>query len=312
MADLLFRLNRFSAAVELIKTLTAEVKKLDDKLLLVEIFLTDSRVQHALSNKNKAKSALTAARTNANAVYIPVTLQSQIDIQGGVLNATEGDFTTAFSYFFEAFEAFDNMKGHSAEASMCLKYMLLCKIMGGDPDAVPSIASGKTNIKYAGEGVSAMKAVASALKKRSLVQFQAAIDSFANELQNDRMIAEHLNSLYETMLEQNLLRIVEPYSRVEIARVAELISMPLARVETKLSQMILDKKLAAILDQGEGHLILFDSIEEDPTYSSALKTISALDSVVSALFKRAEVLKTKDVSTGDGDGDGAAEEAKTK
>ena len=67
---------------------------------------------------------------------------------------------------FEAFEAFDNMKGHTEQAAMCLKYMMLCKIMGGDPEAVPSIASGKTSIKYAGEGVTAMKAVAAALKKR--------------------------------------------------------------------------------------------------------------------------------------------------
>jgi 26S proteasome regulatory subunit N6 len=41
------------------------------------------------------------------------------------------------------------------------------------------------------------------------------------ELSSDPTIRSHLAALYDTLLEQNLLRIVEPYSVVEIAYVAE-------------------------------------------------------------------------------------------
>lgn len=138
--------------------LLRELKKMDDKALLVEVQLLESKTYHALSNLPKARAALTSARTTANAIYCPPKLQAALDMQSGTAGgqhgaplrswggrgrpltpvcpprhpgiihaAEEKDWKTAYSYFYEAFEGYDSID--NPKAITALKYMLLCKIM---------------------------------------------------------------------------------------------------------------------------------------------------------------------------------------
>nr|MBE5727098.1 regulatory particle non-ATPase 6 [Cucujiformia]NVI77779.1 regulatory particle non-ATPase 6 [Cucujiformia]NVI77810.1 regulatory particle non-ATPase 6 [Cucujiformia]NVI77844.1 regulatory particle non-ATPase 6 [Cucujiformia] len=203
LVALYFDTGMFAEALTLGSTLLKELKKLDDKNLLVEVQLLESKTYHALSNLPKARAALTSARTTANSIYCPPKMQAALDLQSGILHAAdEKDFKTAYSYFYEAFEGFDSVE--SPKALVALKYMLLSKIMLNSPEEVQQIVSGKLAIKYAGKDIDAMKAVAQASHKRSLADFQLAVKEFKHELEDDVIVRAHLGTLYDNMLEQNL------------------------------------------------------------------------------------------------------------
>ena len=90
--------------------------------------------------------------------------------------------------------------------------------------------------------------------------------------------------------EDSVVRAGRRAERVEIDRVAELIALPKPKVEKKLAQMILDKKLTGVLAQGEGRLMLHTEPNEDPTYEASLAVIKNTADVVESLFGRAEAL----------------------
>jgi 26S proteasome regulatory subunit N6 len=288
LCQLYLQQKKYEPCLTLLAELLRHVKKLDDKLLLVEIHLIETKTHFALSHMPKSKAALTACKTNANAIHCPPLLQAEIDMWSGILNAHEKDFRTAYSYFYEAFEAFQ--VSNDPRAFDVLKYLLMVKVMANRPQEAKSLASSKAGVKYQGPDLDMILAVAKALEARSLTEFEGVLGKYQAQLQ-DPVLMHHLTALNETLLEQNLLRIVEPFSRVEVTHVAHLIKLPLDRVQTKLSEMILDQKLRGTLDQGQGVLILYEASEVNGIYSNSLASIKNTQAVLDVLCKKAVLVK---------------------
>lgn len=286
LAGFLLAGRLYTEALALIEELLSELKRLDDKSVLMDVQLLESRVYHALRNFAKSRAALTGARTSANAIYCPPLQQAGLDMQSGILHAEERDYGTGYSYFFECLEGYTGQD--DPRALFGLKYMMLCKIMKQSPEDVHALSGHKAALRYVGEkDVVAMRAVATSLSNRSLLEFESALKTYKQELTNDPIVRSHLADLYDTLLEKNLLRVIEPYSRVEIAHIAALVSLPTLQVEAKLSQMILDGVFTGILDQGNGCLKVFDAIAADKTYGDALETIKNMGNVVESLYAKA-------------------------
>jgi 26S proteasome regulatory subunit N6 len=115
--------------------------------------------------------------------------------------------------------------------------------------------------------------------------------TFFKELKGDNLVKHHIGELYESLLEQHLLKIVEPFSRVEVSHLAKLLKISKNKVEIKLSQMILDNRLSGIIDQGHDCLILYEENKIDKSYPYAIETLNNFNLVVDSIFERAQELK---------------------
>lgn len=293
LATLYYQKAQYKDSLDLINSLLREFKKLDDKPSLVDVHLLEAQVYHKLRNLAKAKAALTASRTAANSIYCSTATVAELDLMSGILHCEDKDYKTAFSYFYESFENFHHLSAHSAFEKACrvLKYMLLSKIMLNLIDDVNNILNAKyTKESYQSRDIDAMSAIAEAYNSRSLLKFNAALREYKDELMGDELIRSHFNALYDTLLESNLCKLIEPFECVEVSHVSKMIGLDAKQVEGKLSQMILDKVFFGVLDQGNGWLYIYDTPHQDATYDSALELVGELDKVVDQLFEKASVL----------------------
>ncbi len=69
--------------------------------------------------------------------------------------------------------------------------------------------------------------------------------------------------------------------------------MPVDKVLQKLSEMILDEKIAGTLDQGRDCLIVFEQGESVAMFEHSLEVIRNLDSVLDSLYDKTQTFKQK-------------------
>lgn len=213
-------------------------------------------------------------------------------MMSGLISCDERDYNTAYSYFYETFEGYRSMNEHVL-AGLAFKYMLFSKNMDGKNDECMLLINSSISLKYQSKDVDAMKAVAQAGKEQNLIAFENCKTNFKNELEKDPVIKRHFSYLYNKLLEDNLKKILEPYSEVQIDYIANSIGLPMERILQKLSEMILDEVIHGTLDQGRNCMIIFDDSENVELFENAMGTFENLEGVVDSLYDRTEHYRKK-------------------
>lgn len=148
-------------------------------------------------------------------------------------------------------------------------------------------------LKFQSKEIDAMKEVAQAQKQHNLLMFEKCREHYQKELLEDPVIKRHFTILYNNLLEDNLKKIIEPYSEVQIGHIAKEIGLPYDRVLAKLSEMILDEKIAGTLDQGRDCLIVFEESESGEIFDHTLDTFKNLDDVLDSLYDKTKRFREK-------------------
>ena len=86
--------------------------------------------------------------------------------------------------------------------------------MNKQSDDALNLINSAVALKYQGRDVDAMKEVAQANKQQNLLMFEKCKEAFRHELLDNPVIKRHFNYLYKSLLEDNLRKIIEPYSEV--------------------------------------------------------------------------------------------------
>jgi 26S proteasome regulatory subunit N6 len=248
-------------ALDVVSKTLVDLKRYEQNLGLIIVQLIESKIHYANKGITKAKAALTSVKTLITKVYIEPRLQASIDMHAGIIAAHEKDYNLAYSYFYESFDVYNlHTVRKTNKALKCLQYMLLCKIMNGNIDDVNAIIISKQAQKYLSRSVDALKSVEEAVRQKSVHLLKTNVEKYRDILSEDPLIVYHLGNLHNELLEKNLIKIIQPYSVVEIDFITKQIGLPMNEILTKLSQMILDNKINGIIDQGRGSLIIYDDI----------------------------------------------------
>ena len=287
LAQFYFKDNQCPKSLSLIASLLRNAKQMDDKLFAVELQLLEANVHRKVKNVAKARGAMTGAKVDANSIFIQPVLQGEIDMVSGFINGMEKDYTTAASYFYEAFENYYslNMKNEMITA---LKYLILMKIMQKRIGDIENLMVNKHIVIHSDNiNVVALNEIAKAYEKRNIDEYNRNIEKYQNELVNDEFVKENLEMLYNELLQENICRILEPYSCIELEHIAKMIKLDVKQIEKIIRLMIIEDKINGIIDQNRGILILYEDINSNRILSSGVELIGELNKLVDTLSEKA-------------------------
>jgi len=289
LGNILYSRGEFTQARKEIDDVIKEARDVDDKNLLVESYLLESKLIYESKNYAKAKASLTACRANANKIYIHPVLQADIEKTAGILHLAEKDYRIAYSYFYEAFEAF-HQSGDQKAAQDTFQYLILSKIMQDSVDEANNIAEGRYGQIYA-KHIPLMLEILKAYQSKSLVDLSYILTQRRAEIAKNRIILSQIDFLYDQLLEKNIEKVITAYSRVQLGYLASKLRIEEDVIERKIGEMILDEKLLGSLDQENGMLILFDKKNVDTLFKDSLEVFDNIGLALDELAVRSEKLK---------------------
>ncbi|SCM03165.1 26S proteasome regulatory subunit RPN6, putative [Plasmodium chabaudi chabaudi] len=447
--------QKYKTALSLIERLLKEVKKVDDKALLLELYIVETKIYMLLKNSTKMKASLTFAKNIANTINTAIYINSEIDLLSGILYIYEKDYRSAYIYLYECYETLytyiynsqnntldflskkhndfysviihniintstissqnrtksisqispfllsfytfyeyydcgnsllnademnllsnnvnliysdiicqisssyqeleegkmycitnpielnyeliknltidnygnlleltssnagdmrennsnkgpififpenSNINGNfglnlnieNLKLIVPLKYMLLCKILEeNNRKDINTILCENNKLNYIpNKEIQILLDISKCYENRTLDIFENVIKYNIFLINIDKVIYNYLKELYELLLEKNILKIIEAYSCIDLDYIGQKLNLDINKIISKLSEMILDKKLNGTLDQNAGILILYDDMPDTKMYQNVLEIINNLTESVDILYQKAQL-----------------------
>lgn len=291
LIQVMINFKQFDKAYSSISTLISYVQKSEDKLLLLDLYLTQCSLGIIINNVSQAVSFLTNAKTVASSINTPLELQFKIELLSGILQADVSDYRTAVPYLQEAFDIAESLN-NIENGTQALMYMLLCFMLSDDVDNLARIMKSNFCLKLVDDSrIKGMLNLINAYMSKDINKYREVIQDPNFSLKDEQTIVYHLEKNYESVVDNSIMDIVYAYSHLQLNFIAQKISLPVSVVSTQLEKMIIDGKINGILDESLGVLIQYKATVESEEIYKSNQICENLSQVANKLFKYCDLLK---------------------
>jgi len=241
---------------------------------LLEVYALEIQMYTAQKNNKKLKALYDQSLHIKSAIPHPLIL-GVIRECGGKMHLREGEFEKAHTDFFEAFKNYD--ESGSPRRTTCLKYLVLANMLmksGINPFDSQEAKPYKNDVE-----ILAMTNLVNAYQNNDIKDFEKILKVNRQTIMEDTFIREHIEDLLRNIRTQVLIKLIKPYTRINITFISGELNIDPADVESLLVSCILDNTVRGRIDQVTGVLELDRGGEGSARYQALDKWNNQLNNL---------------------------------
>jgi COP9 signalosome complex subunit 2 len=161
------------------------------------------------------------------------------------MHLREDEFEKAHTDFFEAFKNYD--ESGSPRRTTCLKYLVLANMLmksGINPFDSQEAKPYKNDPE-----ILAMTNLVNAYQTNDINEFESILKQNRQNIMDDPFIREHIEDLLRNIRTQVLIKLIKPYTRIQIPFISTELNIDVSEVENLLVSCILDNTIEGRIDQ---------------------------------------------------------------
>lgn len=218
---------------------------------LLEVYALEIQMYTETKNNKKLKELYTRTLRVKSSITHP-RIMGVIRECGGKMHMYVKDWENAQTDFFESFRNYD--EAGSPQRITVLKYLVLSNML--NKSSINPFDSQETKPYRNDPQITSMTSLVEAYQRDDIAAFEKILRENRADIMDDKFIAQYIQAILTNIRTAVLIRLIAPYSRVQLSFIADELAISNDEVEELLVELILDDKVFGQIDSVQGILDL--------------------------------------------------------
>ncbi|KAG2224694.1 hypothetical protein INT45_009009 [Circinella minor] len=250
---------------------------------LLEVLALEIQMHTETKNNKKLKELYQQSLNVKSAIPHP-RIMGVIRECGGKMHMGEKEWDMAQTDFFESFKNYD--EAGSPQRIQVLKYLVLANML--TESQINPFDSQETKPYKNDKEIVAMTNLVSAFQRKDIREFERILKSNRQSIMGDSFIRAYIDDVLANIRKQFLVKLIKPYTRIELAFMAKQLSITSEEVEELLIALILDEKISGQIDQVNQRLELEQRSTDTVKYETMEKWSNNLSKLCKTVSSRVQ------------------------